>query len=134
MGNEPKNESPGAENLLTFEQVFAEEIKKIQLRRNSVAELAAVDIKETTLKTNLSGICLSGGGIRSACFSMGVVQALQSRKLFRAFDYLSTVSGGGYLARSCPRGLSETRRKPHQVQIRSRKKMYTQTQAGVCEI
>jgi hypothetical protein len=28
---------------------------------------------------------------------MGIAQALQSRKLYRAFDYLSTVSGGGYL-------------------------------------
>lgn len=43
-----------------------------------------------------SGIALSGGGIRSATFSMGVLVALSKRGLLPQFDYLSTVSGGGY--------------------------------------
>ena len=43
------------------------------------------------------GLALSGGGIRSATFCLGVVQALHKRGLFRQVDYLSTVSGGGYL-------------------------------------
>ena len=42
-------------------------------------------------------LALSGGGIRSASFALGVVQALVNRGVFNAFDYLSTVSGGGYL-------------------------------------
>lgn len=42
------------------------------------------------------GIGLSGGGIRAATFSLGVVQSLASHDLFKHFDYLSTVSGGGY--------------------------------------
>ena len=42
-------------------------------------------------------LALSGGGIRSASFALGVVQALVNRGAFKAFDYLSTVSGGGYL-------------------------------------
>ena len=42
-------------------------------------------------------LALSGGGIRSASFALGVVQALVNRGCFKAFDYLSTVSGGGYL-------------------------------------
>jgi hypothetical protein len=42
------------------------------------------------------GIALSGGGIRSATFSLGVFQALAKRKLLRYVSYLSTVSGGGY--------------------------------------
>lgn len=45
----------------------------------------------------LSALCLSGGGIRSAVFSLGVAQGLARRGLLRGFDYLSTVSGGGYL-------------------------------------
>lgn len=45
---------------------------------------------------NLSALCLSGGGIRSAAFALGVVQGLAARKILRKFDYLSTVSGGGY--------------------------------------
>jgi patatin-like phospholipase len=43
------------------------------------------------------GLALSGGGIRSATFCLGVVQTLAGRKLLEQFDYLSTVSGGGYL-------------------------------------
>jgi len=42
------------------------------------------------------GLALSGGGIRSATFCLGVVQALAHRKLFKEIDFLSTVSGGGY--------------------------------------
>ncbi|MFT3867930.1 MAG: hypothetical protein QM715_05470 [Nibricoccus sp.] len=42
------------------------------------------------------GVGLSGGGIRSATFCIGVFQALARLKLVRKIDYLSTVSGGGY--------------------------------------
>jgi len=45
----------------------------------------------------LSGIALSGGGIRSATFNLGVLQALASLDVLKEFDYLSTVSGGGYI-------------------------------------
>jgi hypothetical protein len=43
-----------------------------------------------------SGIALSGGGIRSATFAMGVLVSLSKRNLLPQIDYLSTVSGGGY--------------------------------------
>lgn len=46
---------------------------------------------------NAFGLAISGGGIRSATFCLGVVQQLHRRGLFRQVDYLSTVSGGGYL-------------------------------------
>ena len=42
------------------------------------------------------GLALSGGGIRSATFCLGVVQVLAERGLMPYVDYLSTVSGGGY--------------------------------------
>ena len=42
-----------------------------------------------------SALCLSGGGIRSATFALGVLQGLARRNLIGQFDYLSTVSGGG---------------------------------------
>ena len=42
------------------------------------------------------GVALSGGGIRSATFSLGVFQALAGFGLVGRIDYLSTVSGGGY--------------------------------------
>src|SRR5215831_9522165 len=44
-----------------------------------------------------SALCLSGGGIRSASFALGVLQALARLGLLFRFDYLSTVSGGGYI-------------------------------------
>lgn len=43
------------------------------------------------------GLALSGGGVRSATFSFGVLRALASRRLLLRFDLLSTVSGGGYI-------------------------------------
>lgn len=42
------------------------------------------------------GLALSGGGIRSATLSLGVLTALSAKKLIHRFDFLSTVSGGGY--------------------------------------
>lgn len=48
-------------------------------------------------KAHAIGLALSGGGIRSATFSLGVLIALGRRNLLPQFDYLSTVSGGGYL-------------------------------------
>jgi hypothetical protein len=43
------------------------------------------------------GLCLSGGGVRSATFCLGFLQALAKRGLLRQIDWLSTVSGGGYI-------------------------------------
>src|SRR4051794_8005447 len=44
-----------------------------------------------------SALCFSGGGIRSAAFCLGVAQALAAARVLHKFDYLSTVSGGGYI-------------------------------------
>ena len=46
---------------------------------------------------DLIGLAFSGGGIRSATFNLGVLQRLQELDLLREVDYLSTVSGGGYI-------------------------------------
>jgi hypothetical protein len=48
-------------------------------------------------KVHAIGLALSGGGIRSSTFSLGVLVALAGRGVLSQFDYLSTVSGGGYL-------------------------------------
>ena len=45
----------------------------------------------------LSALCISGGGIRSATFALGALQGLAEHTLLGQFDYLSTVSGGGYI-------------------------------------
>jgi hypothetical protein len=46
------------------------------------------------------GLALSGGGIRSATFNLGLLQALEKYGVLKSVDYLSTVSGGGYIG-SC---------------------------------
>jgi hypothetical protein len=65
------------------------------------------------------GLALSGGGIRSATFSMGVLQALSRRpagadseepdqcSVLDLVDYVSTVSGGGYTGGFWSRWLHE---------------------------
>lgn len=66
----------------------------------------------------LTALCFSGGGIRSATFNLGLIQGLAKRDLLDKFDYLSTVSGGGYIGawlttwcRHCPGGISEVQRR-----------------------
>jgi patatin-like phospholipase len=49
------------------------------------------------LKGRTAGLAFSGGGIRSATFHLGVLQTLADYGLLKQFDYLSTVSGGGYI-------------------------------------
>jgi predicted acylesterase/phospholipase RssA len=44
-----------------------------------------------------TALAISGGGIRSATFALGIIQQLASLGILEKFDYLSTVSGGGYI-------------------------------------
>lgn len=44
------------------------------------------------------GICCSGGGIRSAAYSLGALQRLQQAGVLQKAAYLSAVSGGSYIA------------------------------------
>ena len=88
-----------------FERVLSEERDLIgKARRHyDVAlepmENAAEEVGATirARAANLCGLALSGGGIRSATFNLGVIQALARHRLLARFDYLSTVSGGGYI-------------------------------------
>lgn len=47
--------------------------------------------------TGLRGLALSGGGIRSATFCFGLLKALAGKRLLGGFQFVSTVSGGGYI-------------------------------------
>ncbi len=60
------------------------------------AEREALGI-DPTKEPALSALCISGGGIRSATFGLGALQGLADHGLLDKFDYLSTVSGGGYI-------------------------------------
>ncbi len=77
----------GSRELLDAEQGYINAWRKRTGRKENASE-------------NLTGLALSGGGIRSATFALGVMQALAKRDLLKKFDYLSTVSGGGYIGSS----------------------------------
>src|SRR6266540_4010437 len=46
------------------------------------------------------GICCSGGGIRSAAFNLGALQALSAAGVYQQVDFVTCVSGGSYIAAS----------------------------------
>lgn len=60
----------------------------IAARRNSAG---------ITIDTPAAGLALSGGGMRSATFNLGLLRGLAKTGQLHRFDYLSTVSGGGYI-------------------------------------
>lgn len=69
------------------------------------------------LPDKLTGIALSGGGIRSASFCLGVLQALAYAGWLKKIDYLSTVSGGGYIGGSLSWLLHRKWKGPHNEKI-----------------
>ena len=94
---------------VNFKDVFRSELGAIRDRHN---KLGATKIKQDNAATDpttaleLTGVTCSGGGIRSASFCLGVLQGLQSKKTLDRMDYLSTVSGGGYIGTTLTIGMS----------------------------
>jgi hypothetical protein len=84
-----------------FEQVWSEElddIEKSRLKRGFTEPLSdAAEVKDRALDARLLGLSLSGGGVRSATFNLGLLQGMAKHHVLRRVDYLSTVSGGGYI-------------------------------------
>jgi predicted acylesterase/phospholipase RssA len=72
----------------SFQDVLCAEIDWINSRREK--ERSPVDTD------NLFGLALSGGGVRAAAFSMGVISGLRLSGVLERVEYLSTVSGGGF--------------------------------------
>ncbi|HYM75199.1 MAG TPA: patatin-like phospholipase family protein [Candidatus Dormibacteraeota bacterium] len=75
----------------TFDRVLDRELDRVNDSRTKR------DVRIPAHADNLTGLAFSGGGIRSATFNLGILQALAQKGLLRKFDYLSTVSGGGYI-------------------------------------
>ncbi|MEZ0542867.1 hypothetical protein [Fibrella arboris] len=76
-------------NQLLLEDAFPD---YIQPKDNTVLKR----IFRKMLTSHQTALCLSGGGIRSATFALGLIQGLAQHNLLGRFSYLSTVSGGGY--------------------------------------
>ncbi len=80
------------------EQVLKAERERIQQQRRNRRDEGQGGVGADEDK--LMGLALSGGGIRSASFGLGVLQSLQKHGLLTRLDYLATVSGGGYIGSS----------------------------------
>ena len=75
-------------------ELTQKELDQVKRRRKKVFGKDHVQEGEIS---DAVGLALSGGGIRSASFNLGLLQAFIDRGLIRWVDYLSTVSGGGYI-------------------------------------
>ena len=81
-----------------FSQVAVAELEDILHRRGvDPPTLDRAEWVQHCHDQKLFGVSISGGGIRSATFALGVLQGLEEKKLLSKADYLSTVSGGGYI-------------------------------------
>ena len=82
--------------------LYKAELRSIARRRREIESASGGKTGGAVAEPRPWGLALSGGGIRSATFSLGVLQGLARAKdeairpLLSRFDYLSTVSGGGY--------------------------------------
>jgi hypothetical protein len=88
----------------SFEEVLIDEIRLIEERRKQRGDQASQpgdaaqdDDYAPAYRADLVGLSFSGGGIRSGTFNLGVIQGLAKLGLLSKVDYLSTVSGGGYI-------------------------------------
>jgi glycerophosphoryl diester phosphodiesterase len=89
---------------VSFSMVLHDELTQVETTREAVHRahrprpVSRLDMPiRRALNMDLLGLAFSGGGIRSATFNLGVLQALSKAGLLRHCDYLSTVSGGGYI-------------------------------------
>jgi hypothetical protein len=111
-----------SQDVVDFIDVFRAEVAVINARRASQTppRPAITLVEEATDSAghpivaphddaNVVGLALSGGGVRSASFCLGALQALNEANVLDRVDYLSTVSGGGYVGCSLSAGLESAK-------------------------
>src|SRR6266853_733265 len=76
-------ESSDEEKGLTFAEVLPKEIEVLRKARRK----REVPERPVPLEQDIVGLAFSGGGIRSATFNLGVIQALASKNLLKFVDY-----------------------------------------------
>jgi hypothetical protein len=118
---------PVSDNTLDFQSVLRSEHKVINRRRARIGRAPIEQLGASSDSVyDTIGLALSGGGIRSAAVCLGVLQALYAFGVLNRIDYLSTVSGGGYIGSCLSATMTYLRgdfvlSKPHAVaQIRER--------------
>ncbi|MGY8633666.1 cell division protein [Bradyrhizobium sp. 14AA] len=90
-------------------QIVRDEIEAINTRREATRQICTDGLQSCQM-LDATGLALSGGGIRSSALCLGVLQALNHHNLVRRIDYLSTVSGGGYIGTSLSATMTVTGR------------------------
>lgn len=90
------------DQVVEFDAVCRHEIDEIAKRRREANVHMERDESGDPQSPagDLVGLALSGGGVRSASFNLGFIQSLYQKGLLRHIDYMSTVSGGGYVGSS----------------------------------
>jgi patatin-like phospholipase len=93
-----RQSAAGEERCLRLDEILAAEYRVLRPQSGFDAGTEAQLFSRMHVDPKpLCALCLSGGGIRSATFALGAIQGLAERGLLPDFDYLSTVSGGGYI-------------------------------------
>ncbi len=82
---------------LLLNQSLFKLMQKLEAEWIKEKRFALVDQGREDPQKDAFALALSGGGIRSATFNLGLLQAFQHFGVFKSIDYLSTVSGGGYI-------------------------------------
>jgi uncharacterized short protein YbdD (DUF466 family) len=96
----------GEEDMLDLEQYVSPKTKRSPCWNQVIDELNSEHNKQawlgddSTKHKGLIGLAYSGGGIRSSTVNLGLTQILKETGILKCVDYLSTVSGGGYVG-SC---------------------------------
>ncbi len=70
------------------------------------------DVESHEWPDDLTGLGLSGGGIRSATLNLGILQSMAKNQWLPRIDFLSTVSGGGYIGSFLGRFFDRLRSSP----------------------
>jgi choline dehydrogenase-like flavoprotein len=93
----------GPDTAVYPRELRAVEAEALNLRRQKVRPTAGSEQKLQCIDPtdawpdDVTALALSGGGIRSATLNLGILQSLAQARILRRIDFLSTVSGGGYI-------------------------------------
>ncbi len=99
------------------ELVLEKERRLLQNRRMNLGDDALSAVESRTVTNQIIGLAFSGGGIRSASVNLGLAQALDAHGVFPLVDYLSTVSGGGYIGTCISNWMKSGHRIPGQISL-----------------
>lgn len=83
--------SDNSQHSKDVDALNAEEVRLLAARRAGGPDVGATEIHDAV------GMAISGGGIRSATFALGVTNVMARHGVLMDVDVMSTVSGGGYL-------------------------------------